>query len=110
MKLPLSTRSAELAAAITSAQARCRVGLVEDPLKLAERVRKALGRTRMAGQSVGLKLEDMDFKGAFWEGNAYGHGDHTMVSVDHYSGISVKRGTPWTVSKNGYITVIFKES
>jgi hypothetical protein len=104
----------EIAAAIEEAQARCRVGLVKNPLELAKKARHAIDVAEKASLAVGLQLKDVSPEGQWWEGRHQTDTTYLKLRSPWNSNalgdveIEVIRGKPWTAMNNGHIKLTIK--
>jgi hypothetical protein len=87
IRLPLTASAAEIADAIRQVQARCRLGLCQDPDALAAEVRTQLDAGERAATALGVGFADLRPSFHGWE-----HGSATVVAVDD-SGIEIYRGS-----------------
>jgi hypothetical protein len=102
IRLPLTASAAEIADAIRQVQARCRLGLCQDPDALAAEVRAQLDAGERAAAALGVGLAELFPSLEAWErrpsGRACFGGDDTVVSVSR-NGLRVHRGGNPAVSR-----------
>lgn len=80
--LQLSATAEEISAAIHQVQARCKVGLIENPDEVAGQVRAMLDRCELAAAALGIGLSSLGPRGWFGPRQRPQDGAFTAVRVD----------------------------
>ena len=100
--LPLTATAEEIAGAITQAQARARVRLIDDPAAVAREVRHAIDQVEAMAAAAGLPHAGwLDPRGVWWTSGRYQDGAvRTMVELQGHR-IVARRGGAYTTIAPG---------